>query len=347
MTPWIFLRYLILPMLLITGWYLGGWWNFIIPVVCFVLHPILCLVTKQKAEKNDEAIIEHPPILYRFSILLFVPILLASTIFMVFQSNHFNLVEFTGAFLSVGIINGVLGFTLAHEFIHRFTLPEKIAARLLMLQNNYPHYGIEHVLGHHVYACTSKDPHAAAKNESFYTFLPRSVRYTLLNAIEIERNRLIKTKPPSAALQNRIIQWAIFQLLLFLIIFWVGGWIALSFFLCQSIIAIVLLHLADYLQHYGLLRKEVENGKYERISAHHSWGNNNAKAGFNLFQLDKHADHHMHPSHTYERLVHHEESPELPASYSGMMILAFMPPLWFRLMNTRIPETILVHHQNN
>ncbi|MEQ1798141.1 MAG: alkane 1-monooxygenase [Lacibacter sp.] len=256
-------------------------------------------------------------------------------------SKELTLIEFAGSAISLGIINGVLGFTLAHEFVHRHTIPEKTAAWLLLLQNNYPHYGIEHVKGHHVYACTPDDPHAAAMNESFYHFLPRSVKFTAVNAWRIEVERLKRRGKRIISFQNRVAQHILIHLLLYCLLFAVGNWHLLLFYLIQSAVAIVLLHMADYLQHYGLQRKEIDNQKYERISAFHAWGNTHAKAGFNLFQLDKHADHHLHPSHRYETLLDHAESPELPAAYSSMMLIALVPGLWFKKMNKLIPSALL------
>lgn len=341
MSPFIFLRYLILPASLFFGWLAGSYWNFSVLVLCFCLHPILCLLIKQTNEADDIPFQKGSKLQYRISALLFVPVLLFSTLFFLWKSPGFSIVEFAGIAVSLGLINGVLGFTLAHEFVHRRTVPEQTAAWLLMLQNNYLHYGIEHVKGHHVYACTSNDPHAATYNESFYHFLPRSVLYTAINAWKIEAERLKKKNQHVISLANKLIQQLLIQLTLYILLFIAGGWMMFLFYCAQSFIAITLLHMADYLQHYGLLRKETKEHKYERISAVHAWGNTHAKAGFNLFQLDKHADHHLHPSHSYETLVHHDESPELPATYSIMILLALVPSLWFRQMNKRIPAVLL------
>jgi alkane 1-monooxygenase len=115
-----------------------------------------------------------------------------------------------------------------------------------------------------------------------------------------------------------------------------AGWKPFLFFISQGIVSILLLNITGYLQHYGLLRKEIAAGQFEKISAHHAWASQQAKDGLNLFQVGKHADHHMHPSHTYEQLVHHHNSPEQPTGYSGMIWLALLPPVWFRIMNKRI-----------
>ena len=94
-----------------------------------------------------------------------------------------------------------------------------------------------------------------------------------------------------------------------------------------------MLHNINYLQHYGLVRKQIVPGKLERIGAHHAWNTNNKISTFSLFQLENHADHHLHPSHGYEELIPLNQSPQYPTGYSGMMILTLVPPLWFKITN--------------
>jgi len=336
MSPWIFLRYLFLPAVVIAGWLLGGWWNFFIPVVCFIIHPLYCLVKKETSGHHDHESQTHPSVLYRLVALFFTPVLLILTTWGIVNSKQTSAIEFAGLFFSIGIINGVIGFTLIHEFIHRHGLPEKIAGRLLMLQNNYPHYGIEHVRGHHIYACTPKDPHTARVNESVYHFLARSVFFTAINSWEIEKERLLKKHFSVYGIHNRLIQLIFLHTLFYIFLYTVFGWKALLFYFLQSTVAIIISHMADYLQHYGLARKETTQGKFEKVSVCHAWNNQKRNDGFNLFQIENHADHHIHPSYTYEQLVRHEESPVLPTGYSGMMVLSLLPPLWFRVMNKKI-----------
>ena len=337
MSPWKFLRFLFLPALVIAASLPGGWWNFSVPAICFVIHPLVGFFSKQKPSlHNDEAPHQHSSKAYRLVPSLFVPLLIAVTIWSVMKSRDNSAIEFAGLALSSGIVNGILGFTLAHEFIHRRSWIEKIAGQLLLIQNNYPYYGIEHIGGHHVYACTPKDPHTARIGESFYQFLPRAIRLTFLNAWEIESQRLLRKKHQTISIHNRILQFILLQFFVYAIIIVRRGWTAFLFFILQSTVSILLLNSTGYLQHYGLLRKEIVAGRFEKISAQHAWTSLQGKDGLNLFQVGKHADHHMHPSHTYEQLVHHHESPEQPTGYSGMIWLALVPPLWFRVMNKRI-----------
>jgi alkane 1-monooxygenase len=335
MSPWLYLRFLFLPALAVAGSLMGNWWTFSIPVICFVVHPIINLLSGKKPSDYEDEHREYDRKLYRLIPLIFAPILVALTAWSVGQSNHNSTIEFTGMVMSVGIVNGILGFTLAHEFIHRHSRIEKIAGHILLLQNSYSYYSIEHIGGHHLYACTEKDPHTARIGESFYRFLPRALAFTFINAWEIESNRLKRRNKKTMSWSNRMLLLVLLQAICYSLII-PFGWKSFLFFMLQGVVSILLLNITGYLQHYGLARKQVGGDQFERISAHHAWSSPQTKDGLNLFQVGKHADHHMHPSHSYDQLVHHHDSPEQPTGYSGMMWLALVPPLWFRIMNKRI-----------
>jgi alkane 1-monooxygenase len=334
MNPINFSRLLLLPLMVFLSALAGGWWLFITPVVCFVIHPLANLFIKRKQQPEDDhvSIIEANKY-FRWVAMLYVPALIALTVWSIyFVTNKPGLISFAGLVLSVGIINGVLGFTLAHEFIHANNKIEKSCGYLLLLQNFYMHYGIEHIGGHHVYACTPEDPHTARIGESFFRFLPRAIGKTFVNALAIERRYRLK----HATYLNRVYVFLLFQILLLAIILISSGWAGAAFFLLQSFIAISMLHNINYLQHYGLLRHEIIPGQHERMSAHHAWNTSNQISGFSLFQLENHADHHLHPSHKYEELHPLDESPQYPTGYSGMMLLTLIPPLWFKIIHQKI-----------
>ncbi len=337
-------NYLILlfgPALVVAGYFLGGWWNFLVPLCCFVAYPVFnLLIPAAKGTQSHSHHDVYPSESYTRVALCFVPVLVVLTGWSVYKTGHeaFTAVSFAGFALSVGIINGLLGFTLAHEFIHRFTKIEQTAGYILLLQNNYMHYAIEHVWGHHVYACTPEDPHTAFPGESLYRYLPRSVKGTFKNAWKIEAKKIFRLSGSSPLMHNRILLFAALQILLMLMILFVLGPFSLLFFLVQSSIAIILLHIMDYLQHYGLRRQKNLKGNYERLDVHHAWNAGHHGKSLNIFQLENHADHHMHPGRSFEKLTHHDDSPVHPAGYSFMVLLSLVPPLWFRVMNKRIPS---------
>ncbi len=273
MKPWKYLILLFVPALVVAGYLLGGWWNFLVPLCCFVAYPIINFLISSPAEDNTGVQQTYSSSAYSNIALSFVPVLIALTGLSVHAAGKASItaVSFAGLALSVGIVNGVLGFTLAHEFIHRFARTERAAGYLLLLQNNYMHYGIEHVWGHHVYACTPEDPHTARMGESLYAYLPRSIKGTYKNAWKIEAKKLLRTSYRFSLMNNRMVLFGILQILLMLLVFFTLGAFSLLFFLLQSAVAITLLHIINYLQHYGLMRKTNFTGSYERLGAHHAW----------------------------------------------------------------------------
>jgi alkane 1-monooxygenase len=55
-----------------------------------------------------------------------------------------------------------------------------------------------------------------------------------------------------------------------------------------------------------------------------------------LFELSRHSDHHFEPGKKYQVLDYHDQSPQMPTGYPGMMLLSLIPPLWFAVMNPKI-----------
>jgi len=96
------------------------------------------------------------------------------------------------------------------------------------------------------------------------------------------------------------------------------------------------LTLANYIEHYGLLRAKKENGKYERCAPRHSWNANYIVTNLVLFHLERHSDHHAYPARRYQSLRNFDDIPELPNGYFGMYLLAYIPWLWFKVMDKRV-----------
>jgi alkane 1-monooxygenase len=114
------------------------------------------------------------------------------------------------------------------------------------------------------------------------------------------------------------------------------AWEVPVFFFTQSFLALTLLELVNYVEHYGIVRKEISPGKFERVNPLHSWNASHIISNFFLFQLQRHSDHHAYAHKRYQILNHYDESPQLPFGYPTMIILAMIPPVWFSVMNKRL-----------
>ncbi len=339
MNPHRYLILLVIPATVISGYLAGAYYTFLTPFCCFVLLPLLELFSPGKKSSTYNKMSPKSNKAYRFIPFLFVPVvmLLVFAGSIVASLKTLSSVEFLGLMLSVGVANGTIGFTLAHEFIHKHTLPEKTAGYLLLGCSIYLHYSIEHVHGHHVYACTPHDPNSAKKGESFYAFFFRSISGSYKNAWRIESKRLKKNSLSFFSANNRMLLFLFIQLSIVFVLAFVFGINSVLFFVGQGFFAVLLHQQVNYMQHYGLIRKD-NAGTIEKMHAHHAWGIPGECKIVDLFQVQNHADHHMHASTPYEKLVGVEESPAFPANYATMMIVSLIPPLWFRIVDMRLPS---------
>ena len=183
-------------------------------------------------------------------------------------------------------------------------------------QTGYGHFFIEHNRGHHVRVATPEDPASSRLGESFWEFLPRTVKGSLKSALDLERVRLERAVGKGFwTIQNDVLNaWAMTVVLFAGLV--VGfGIEVLPWLLVQAVVGFSLLEVVNYLEHYGLLRQREEvNGKkrYERCAPEHSWNSNNVASNVFLYHLQRHSDHHANPVRRYQALRHYDEVPELP-----------------------------------
>lgn len=137
-------------------------------------------------------------------------------------------------------------------------------------------------------------------------------------------------------LKNEMVQAHIIQMGLLLLIYFVFGLEVLGYFLTAATMGILLLETVNYIEHYGLSRKRIGEGKYERAMPAHSWNSNHVIGRLMLFELSRHSDHHYLASRKYQLLKHYEDAPQMPTGYPGMMLLSLIPPTWFWVMNKKV-----------
>ncbi|MDA9352696.1 fatty acid desaturase, partial [Porticoccaceae bacterium] len=140
------------------------------------------------------------------------------------------------------------------------------------------------------------------------------------------------------SVHNNILQSYLMSLILQGTLVYLFGWIMLPFLAVHNFWAWYQLTSANYIEHYGLLREKNENGRYERCQPHHSWNANYIMSNLALFHLERHSDHHANPIRRYQSLRNFDDIPELPNGYYGMYLLAYIPWLWFKVMDKRVLE---------
>lgn len=277
---------------------------------------------------------------YKALTLLTVPVMFAVLTLglLQFASSEVQVFGQIGWLLGIGVVSGVLAINVAHELIHKDSKLERFCGGLLLSLVCYGGFKVEHVRGHHVNVSTPEDPSSADYNQTLYHFLPRAIWHNITNAWKLEATRLKRKGKSIWSLDNELFTWYGLSALWAVVSFIAFGWIGLAFFLGQSIVAFVLLEIINYVEHYGLRRKKRDNGKYEYVTHHHSWNSNFFLTNILLIHLQRHSDHHAFPKRRYQVLRHHEDSPQLPAGYATMVLLALVPPLWKKVMNPIIDK---------
>ncbi len=243
------------------------------------------------------------------------------------QRADFDWAGSLGWILSLGVVGGVLAINVAHELIHKSGRLERTLGGLLLASVGYAGFKIEHLRGHHVHVATPLDPSTARLGESSFAFVGRGLLFNPARAWRLARTRRERAE---------LLGWHALTLTATIAVaLWLGAGAALAF-IAQAVVAAGALEVINYVEHYGLTRERTGEGRFGRITHAHSWNSNFLLTNVMLFQLQRHADHHAHPRRRYQSLRHHADSPQLPAGYAAMFLLALVPPLWRRVMDRRV-----------
>lgn len=321
-----------------TGLALFWWFG---PIFVFIGIPILDHLLGEETENPPEAVVPHLEQDNYYRVAVWIAVIFQYWAFLVAVQVAATAALPWYSYLGLAITTGTamgIAINTAHELGHKTNRFERGLAKLALAPVFYGHFFVEHNRGHHVRVSTPEDPASSRFGESFYRFLPRVVFGSLRSAWELEATRLHKEGKPVWHWQNHNLQaWGLSVLLWgALLSYW--GWGILPFLLIQSVFGFQLLEVVNYVEHYGLLRQKRENGRYEPCRPEHSWNSNRRVTNIFLYQLQRHSDHHAYPTRSYQSLRHFDEAPQLPGGYASMIVLAWLPPLWFRVMNPRVIE---------
>ncbi len=332
------LPFIALGLVAATG--LGVFWWFG-PMFMYVLLPLLDTFVGTDAENPPESVVKRleEDRYYRYCTYAYIPLQYAGLVFAcaLWASGDLSVLESIGLAITIGVVAGV-AINTAHELGHKRKNGERWASKVALAQTGYGHFFIEHNRGHHVRVATPEDPASSRLGESLYAFLPRTVKGSLASAWELEKVRLQRVGAPVLSLKNDVLNaWAM-TVVLFAVLTVAFGPVVLPFLFLQAVYGFSLLEVVNYLEHYGLVRQKREDGRYERCAPEHSWNSNNTASNVLLYHLQRHSDHHANPVRRYQALRHFDEAPELPSGYGTMITLAYVTPLWRRIMDRRVLE---------
>ncbi len=334
-----------IPLMAFIGLYYKGMFTYLTPFYAFVLIPMLELIfpidASNISEEESKSLLKNKVFDWLLYFNLPIVYVLVALALIVITTTSIETYEFVGLVLSVGIVLGVNGINVAHELGHRQTSNERFIGKALLLPALYMHFYIEHNFGHHLHAATKEDPATARYNQTVYGFWLTSVFRQYISAWRIQV-RLLKNKNQLFfSLKNDMFWYTVIQLAYLITIFILFGTTGLLFALFAGITGFILLETVNYIEHYGLLRSKTPSGRYERVREVHSWNSNHIIGRIVLYELTRHSDHHYKTSKKYQILECHAESPQMPFGYPTSMVMAMIPPLWFAVMNKRIPREMI------
>jgi len=321
----------------------GGWTVILLPLVTWYFFSILDAFLGLYLENADLETGEDQLSWYKAITLIWAPIEFVLLYWMIWYVTgpgdaHLSALETIVLFFGVGVITGTVGITYSHELMHQKDRGERFMGDALLAMVLYSHFRSEHLLVHHRYVGTPRDPVTARYNEGFHRFFPRVLWASFISAFKAEKAMLARRGKPWHDLKNPFFKYWALQGFMLLLAVLIGGWVGLGLFVWQAFVAVWQLELVNYVEHYGLTRKHLGNGKYEHVKPQHSWNAAHKASNWLLINLQRHSDHHYKPDRRFPLLQNYTEAeaPQLPYGYPVMTMAAMVPPLWRRVMNPRV-----------
>ena len=319
----------------------GGWLVVALPIYSWVMFALLDALFGLNHENADLETPEAGLFWYRVITLIWFPlqaVTLFGLIWYVARADHLSGIEMLVLFFGVGVVSGTIGINYSHELMHQKSAVERWLADLLLASVLYGHFRSEHLRVHHLYVGTPRDPVTARYNEGFHRYFPRVLWQCPQSAFRAEGAMLARRGLPWWHGSNPFWRYAVLQLLGLGLALALGGWLGLGLFLMQALSAVWQLELVNYIEHYGLTRRHLGEGKYEHVLPRHSWNAAHRASNWLLINLQRHSDHHCKPDRRFPLLQDYaqDEAPQLPYGYPLMTTFAMFPPLWKRVMNKRV-----------
>ncbi len=330
----------LVPVIAIAALY-GGIAILLVPFTTWGLFTVFDLIAGEDRSEIDPGT-PRRDIYWYLAVTRVWPVLqvatLSALIAYVPSAEHLTLLEKFGIFFGMGILSGTIGIVYAHELMHKPGAADRWLADILLATVFYGHFRSEHLLVHHRYVGTPRDAVTARYGEGFPSFFARVLPGCYRSAFRAEREMQVRAGRAPLVFSNPFWRYHGMQLLVVIAAYALAGWLGVALVLFQAFVAIWQLELVNYVEHYGLTRRHLGDGKYEPVAPRHSWNATHRASNWLLINLQRHSDHHAKPARPFPLLKSGdpEEVPELPYGYPVMTTAAMVPPLWRRLMNPRV-----------
>ena len=321
-----------------------GIWTYALVIYAFIFIPFLDVVTGEGDRNLSDDDAQYKKTKWIFDWMLYVNLpLVFGLLFLLLSNIHggeYAPYELVGLALSGGILLATNGINVAHELGHRAPYFERFISKALYVPCLYMHFYIEHNFGHHIHVATPEDGATAKYNQNLYSFWVSSVFKQYVHAWKLQFQLLERQKLPFVSVKNDMLWYHVIQPLYLVAVGVVFSTETALFAAGVGVISFLFLESINYIEHYGLRRMKTASGRYERVQPHHSWNSDFNVGRIALYELIHDSDHHFKSSKKYQTLNSHQESPQLPLGYPASILLSFFPPLWFYVMNPRVPAAM-------
>lgn len=305
----------------------------------FVLIPIADAIFGEDGHNPPEEVVALMAADQFYRVLLYIGLVLL-------YAQFFVVAWFIGtqplpwwAYLTLTLGTGftsAVAILIGHELGHKTNLLDRIAAQIATGLVGYGHFRVEHNRGHHVAVATPEDCVSARMGESIYKFALREIPGALRRGWRLEKQRLATAGRTVWSPHNEILMSWLLTAAIAVALVAAFGTVIMPFLLVHHVYAWYGLTQANYVEHYGLLREKLPNGRYEPPEPRHSWNTNHIYSNLISFHLQRHSDHHANALRPYQALRDFPDLPRLPSGYPGCFGLAAVPPLWFKVMDPKL-----------
>lgn len=323
----------------------GGWWSLLAPNLVIVFHLVYDNVASRDLETNK---VNHPWLM-NLLLYLHLPVALGLVCILAWQfagGDRFGFGSWVSTILPWDVISAhesmslsqklssafAVGFILStntlvgHELVHRTNHKlSMFIGRWLLAVVGDAQFSISHVYAHHVNVATEKDAATARRGEHLYAFFIRSSVGQYAESWEIEKGRLNNKGRSAWSSSNRVISGILMTFCIIGACYFVAGWLGVLAYTVLFLTSKFLFETVNYIEHYGLLRKEGT-----KVEPKHSWDCHNRAASYVLYNLSRHSDHHANARTPFWKLKTHPNVMDLRYGYIAHMMMAMLPPLWHK-----------------
>lgn len=121
-----------------------------------------------------------------------------------------------------------------------------------------------------------------------YAFFLQTIPGTLKSVYSIESERILKKEKSlksGLTIKNRFFWYMGLNLITPILIYLKFGLKGAASIVSINIVSILILEIINYIEHYGIERKKLADGTYEKVNHYHSWNSPHRLSNYFFFKV--------------------------------------------------------------